>query len=215
MQPYPPVINTRTSFTPPHFSRDRRADGPPPSPVGDSMARAAGTRAPSADPSSIVNRDVSEFAERLYCFYAVTACRNGFERTRRMKKKGILNPAICSLIAELGHGDEMMIVDAGFPLPSDSQVIDLSLTPGIPRFLDVLRAVAAELVIDSIIVAQEISDFNEKLLEEMTRIVGDEVDIEEVPNHELREQAGEVKGIIRSGEFTPYANVRIVCGSAF
>ena len=63
-----------------------------------------------------------------------------------MKKGGILNPAICSLLAELGHQDELLIVDAGFPLPPDGHVIDLTLTPGIPRFLDVLKAVAEELV---------------------------------------------------------------------
>ena len=66
-----------------------------------------------------------------------------------MKKGGILNPAICSLLAELGHMDELLIVDAGFALPPDSHVIDLTLTPGIPRFLDVLRAVAEELVIEA------------------------------------------------------------------
>ena len=32
-----------------------------------------------------------------------------------MKKGGILNPAICSLLAELGHMDELLIVDAGTP----------------------------------------------------------------------------------------------------
>ena len=31
-----------------------------------------------------------------------------------MKKGGILNPAICSLLAELGHMDELLIVDAGY-----------------------------------------------------------------------------------------------------
>ena len=41
--------------------------------------------------------------------------------------------------AELGHLDELLIVDAGYPLPPDGHVIDLTLTPGIPRFLDVLR----------------------------------------------------------------------------
>ena len=47
-----------------------------------------------------------------------------------MKKGGILNPAICSLLAELGHLDELLIVDAGYPLPPDGHVIDLTLTPG-------------------------------------------------------------------------------------
>ena len=34
-------------------------------------------------------------------------------------------------------------------------------------------------------------------------------------DHEFKEQSLGVKGIIRTAEFTPYANVRILCGSAF
>jgi D-ribose pyranase len=131
-----------------------------------------------------------------------------------MKKGGILNPAICSLLAELGHQDELLIVDAGFPLPPDSHVIDLTLTPGIPRFLDVLRAVAEELVIEGITVSSEIHDISPRMYEEIVKIVGD-VDIDEVPHHEFKEQSEMVKGVIRSAEFTPYANVRILCGCAF
>lgn len=132
-----------------------------------------------------------------------------------MKKGGILNPPICALLAELGQGDELMIVDASFPLPPEPQVIDLSLVPGIPRFIDVFKAIIAELVVDSLVVANEIQDFNGKLLQEMGRIAGPGVDVDPIPHHELKEQAADAKGIIRTGEFTPYANVKIVCGSAF
>src|SRR5262249_36729360 len=125
-----------------------------------------------------------------------------------MKRGGILNPAICSLLAELGHGDELLVVDAGFPIPSDSHVIDLTLTPGIPRFLDVVRAVAEELVIEAVTVASETSEYSPKLYQELLKILG-EIDVDEVPHHEFKEQAEGVKGIIRSAEFTPYANVRI------
>lgn len=131
-----------------------------------------------------------------------------------MKKGGILNPAICSLMAELGHLDEVLIVDAGFPLPSDAHVIDLTLTPGIPRFLDVLRAIADELVIEGITVASEIHDESPRMYEEILKVVGD-VDLDEVPHHEFKEQSEGVKGIIRTAEFTPYANVRILCGCPF
>ena len=136
------------------------------------------------------------------------------ERSRPMKKGGILNPAICSLLAELGHMDELLIVDAGYPLPSDAHVIDLTLTPGIPRFLDVLRAVAEELVIEGITIASEMTEFSPKLYQEVLKMVGD-VDVDEVPHHEFKEQSLGVKGIIRTAEFTPYANVRILSGSAF
>ena len=76
------------------------------------------------------------------------------------------------------------------------------------------RAVAEELVIESITVASEISEFSPKLYQEVLKIVGD-VDVDEVPHHEFREQSVGVKGIIRTAEFTPYANIRILSGSAF
>jgi D-ribose pyranase len=86
--------------------------------------------------------------------------------------------------------------------------------PGIPRFLDVLRAVAEELVIEAITVAAEIEDESPKLYAEIRRIVGD-VDIDEIPFHEFKEQSLDVKGIIRTAEFTRHANVRILCGSPY
>jgi D-ribose pyranase len=131
-----------------------------------------------------------------------------------MKKGGILNPAICSLLAELGQTDELLIVDAAYPLPTDGHVIDLTLTPGIPRLLDVLRAVYEELVIDAIAVPGEMKEYSPRIYQEILKIVGD-IDIDEVPFHEFKEQALDVKGIIRSAEFSAYASVRIVAGSAF
>jgi D-ribose pyranase len=131
-----------------------------------------------------------------------------------MKKGGILNPAICSLLAELGHTDELLIVDAAYPLPSDGHVIDLTLTPGIPRLLDVVRAVAEELVIEAIAVPVEIREHSPRLYQEVMRILGD-IDVDEVPFLEFKEQSLDVKGIIRTAEFSPYANVRILAGSAF
>jgi len=132
-----------------------------------------------------------------------------------MKKRGILNPAICSLLAELGHQDELLIVDAGYPLPPDGHVIDLTLTPGIPRFLDVLHAVADELVIEALTVPSEIHDYSPEFYQQLLDTVGRDVDIDEEPLHEFKEKGLDAKGIIRSGEFTPYASVRVLCGSPF
>jgi D-ribose pyranase len=131
-----------------------------------------------------------------------------------MKKGGILNPAICSLLAELGQTDKLLIVDAAYPLPIEGHVIDLTLTQGIPRLLDVLRAVADELVIESIAVPLEIKDYSPRLYQEIVKIVG-EIDVDEIPFHEFKEQSVDCKGIIRTAEFSSYANVRIVAGSAY
>jgi D-ribose pyranase len=46
------------------------------------------------------------------------------------------------------------------------------------------------------------------------KIVG-EIDVDELPFHEFKEQSLDCKGIIRTAEFSSYANVRIVAGSAF
>src|SRR3984957_18262320 len=105
-----------------------------------------------------------------------------------MKKGGILNPAICSLLAELGQSDELLIVDAAYPLPSDGHVIDLTLTPGIPRLLDVLRAVTEELVVDSVSVPAEIKEFSPRLYQEIIKIDG-ETDVDEAPFPEFQKQA--------------------------
>ena len=121
-----------------------------------------------------------------------------------MKKGGILNPAICSLLAELGQSDELLIVDAAYPLPTDGQVIDLTLTPGIPRLLDVLRAVTEELVIDAVTVPVEIKEFSPRLYQEILKMVG-ETDVDEVPFHEFKEQ-----GARRQGHH-PLGRVQPVC----
>lgn len=139
---------------------------------------------------------------------------SGNDGTGQMKKGGILNPSICSLIAELGQGDELLIVDAAFALPPDAYVIDLSLVPGIPRFMDVLKAVAHELVIDSAIIAREMADDNPEIYREVTRLL-DESSIDEISHHEFQEQAADAKGVIRTAEFSPYANIKLICGSAF
>ena len=60
----------------------------------------------------------------------------------------------------------------------------------------------------------EIKEFSPRIYQEILKIVG-ETDVDEVPFHEFKEQALDVKGIIRSAEFSPYASVRIVAGSAF
>ncbi len=72
-----------------------------------------------------------------------------------------------------------------------------------------------ELVIDAIIVPAEIKEHSPRIYQEILKIIGD-TDVDEVPFHEFKEQALDVvKGIIRSAEFSPYASVRIVAGSAF
>ena len=39
----------------------------------------------------------------------------------------------------LGHYDRLVLADAGFPVPSDVERIDLAFTRGVPGFIETLR----------------------------------------------------------------------------
>ena len=45
-----------------------------------------------------------------------------------MKHGIFLNRYLCTLVAELGHLDEIVVADAALPIPKGVPVIDLSVT---------------------------------------------------------------------------------------
>ena len=47
-----------------------------------------------------------------------------------MKKHGIINSEISSVLSYMGHKDQICIGDAGLPIPSNVKRIDLSFKPG-------------------------------------------------------------------------------------
>jgi D-ribose pyranase len=68
-----------------------------------------------------------------------------------MKKIGIINSQISAAIASLGHSDTLTIVDAGYPVPTTTERIDLALEPGVPGFLQTLKVVLGELFVERIV----------------------------------------------------------------
>lgn len=58
-----------------------------------------------------------------------------------MKKTAVLNAQLSGVIASLGHTDGLTICDAGLPIPSEQQCVDLALTKGVPSFLSTLEVV--------------------------------------------------------------------------
>lgn len=131
-----------------------------------------------------------------------------------MKKDRLLNPNILVEVASLGHTDYLCIADCGLPIPKGVRVIDVSLVAGIPSFLDVLKAVNEELVIESIIVASEIDTINPTLMIEINSLTRD-IPIEKIPHREFKNRTQNAKCIIRTGETTPYANIILVGGVNF
>jgi D-ribose pyranase len=131
-----------------------------------------------------------------------------------VKKIGILNQPISSVIAGLGHTDTLVIADAGLPIPPETQRIDLALTEGIPSFLDTLRVVLTEMEVERAIIAEEMLDSSPQVYEAITEMLGD-VPIETVTHLIFKEQTRSARAVIRTGEFTPYANVILAAGVVF
>lgn len=128
-----------------------------------------------------------------------------------MKKGKLINHQISELIASLGHTDEIVIADAGLPIPKETRRIDLALTRGIPSFEDVLRTVLEEMFVEKAIVSNEIKSFSPQILELIQKKLGD-VPVESIPHLQFKERNKIARAIIRTGEFTPYANVILVSG---
>jgi D-ribose pyranase len=131
-----------------------------------------------------------------------------------VKKTGILNQPIASVIAGMGHTDTLVIGDAGLPIPAGTQRIDLALVEGVPAFLDTLRAVLLELQVERAIVAEEMLEVSPQVYEAVQALLGD-VPIEAVPHERLKERTRQARAVIRTGEFTSYANVILVAGVVF
>jgi D-ribose pyranase len=131
-----------------------------------------------------------------------------------MKKTGILNQPIASVIAGMGHMDTLVVADAGLPIPPETQRIDLALTEGMPPFLDTLRAVLTEMEVEKAIVADEMLEVSPAVYQAVEELL-DDVPIEIVTHLILKEMTRSARAVIRTGEFTPYANVILVAGVVF
>jgi len=130
------------------------------------------------------------------------------------KTSTTINPALSRVISETGHTDLIVVTDAGLPIPPGSERIDLAYRPGAPAFFDVLDTVLAELVVEGATVSAEVADHSPDVLAQLReRLPG--IDIELVPHVEFKKRAHDARAFVRSGEFTPYANVILHAGVAY
>ncbi|OIJ90533.1 D-ribose pyranase [Streptomyces monashensis] len=126
-----------------------------------------------------------------------------------MKKAGILNRHLAGALAELGHGDGVLVCDAGMPIPAGPRVVDLAFRAGVPSFAEVLGGLLAELVVEGATAARELRGPNRALLEGHFR------DLDLVPHERLKELSAGARLVVRTGEARPYANVLLRCGVFF
>ncbi|WP_341520355.1 D-ribose pyranase [Pseudomonas sp. G.S.17] len=134
-----------------------------------------------------------------------------------MKKTPLLNIALSRAIASLGHGDILMIVDAGMPVPAGVELIDLALTRGVPDFVSVLDTVLSEMQVESHVLAEEMLRVQPPALSVIEGLSLDgELGEQRLMSHEaLKELSRTARAIVRTGECQPYSNIALVAGVVF
>lgn len=126
-----------------------------------------------------------------------------------MKANGILNKNLCALIGELGHGDVIIVCDAGFAIPNDVKRIELAIEKNCPTVLRILELLKDELIIERYALAEEMRDVNPVMLAKYQELYKDTaIKGEFVPHSDI---AGGIakyaKAIIRTGAFQPYGSI--------
>jgi D-ribose pyranase len=150
-----------------------------------------------------------------------------------MKEVGIINRDIAAIISEQGHGDLLMVTDAGFAIPPEVEVIDLSLSENVPMVMEVLKELEKYFSVEKMFMSEETREVNPGHFENVSRAFGSGVEVETLPqmelkklsrevtwvevetlpHMELKKLSWEVKAAIRTGDFTAYGNVILVSGA--
>jgi D-ribose pyranase len=132
-----------------------------------------------------------------------------------MKRNLLLHADLSHVIATMGHGDMLVLGDAGLPIrtgPGAPERIDLAVCPGTPRLADVLKAVLSELQVQGTVIATEALDAGRP-----PAWYTDQLGLvpRTVSHEEFKKICGAARAMVRTGECTPYANVILVSGVSF
>lgn len=129
-----------------------------------------------------------------------------------MNRNRLLNAELAHAVASMGHGDLMIVCDAGFPIPSSAWRIDLAIVPDVPDLETVLAPIADNFIAEKVSYADTLPVHNAPLLATVKRLFAD---AEHAPvKHEtiLGEMAARAKVIVRTGAFDPWGNILLYSG---
>lgn len=130
-----------------------------------------------------------------------------------MKKHGILNSEISSVISHMGHYDTIAIADCGLPIPESTKRIDIALSMKHPEFIETLKTLLNDFEYEYAILAEEIKD-NPEFLEEIYQLIPAKK-VRFISHEELKKETKTCKAVIRTGEIIPYANIILASGVIF
>lgn len=131
-----------------------------------------------------------------------------------MKKTTLLNAELSRVIAALGHTQTLVVADAGLPIPPKTERIDLALTKGVPGAIETLKVILDEMQVEKVILAEEVKERNPQFLKAVKKLLPG-VPMEFETHLIFKEMTSKAQAVVRTGEFSPYANVILVSGVVF
>jgi len=130
-----------------------------------------------------------------------------------VKEIGLLNRELSRYISQQGHQDLLMVVDAGFAIPKDLDVVDLALSINVPTVPQVLAVLKDYYSVEKMVISHETKNISPTLFDKIRNSFGVNMEVELVEHHILKVKSKEVKLVIRTGDFTAYGNVILVSGA--
>lgn len=127
--------------------------------------------------------------------------------------EGLLNRGLAGAVARQGHGDEMIVCDAGFAIPDGVEVVDLSLAVNQPTIETVLTELLKHHSVEKLIVADQTRLHSPAKLAAVLQLLPGDLSVETISHPELKERARRVKTVVRTGDFTAYSNFLLVSGA--
>jgi len=127
-----------------------------------------------------------------------------------MKEVGMLNCEISDVISRAGHRDEIIVCDAGFPIPPGVRTVDLALSENIPCVEDVIAEILKYFSVEALVVANETREVNPTKLKKIENLFEQDIKVQFIPHGELKKRSKSVKAIIRTGDFTANSNFLLI-----
>lgn len=110
-----------------------------------------------------------------------------------MKEIGILNRDIAAILSEQGHGDLLLITDAGFAIPKGIEVVDISLSENRPMVMDLLEELKKFFSVEKIFISKEAKSISPSHFLKVSSVFGKDVEMEVIPHNELKKRVKVLK----------------------
>jgi len=131
-----------------------------------------------------------------------------------MLQEGILNPQINNLLSRIRHTNTLVISDWAFPYWTEIEVVDISLTKGIPLITDLLDLLKPNFLVGHIWQAEEflVNNSNEVINKYEDSFNGfkkkhSDLQVSRLPHDDFKKKVPNAIGLIRTGDPTAYGNL--------